>query len=332
MVKLDRTIKNANRDLQRKVDKIFKEKDTIPDLIARETIPSDPQEFFEDFGGIPHPSLKDKNGQPVIIKKLAPYQYDAWKYQGNLLVIKSNKVGLTTSFSLEDFHSRLMPDGVGYDLLLVAQTQQMADEHIRDLKNLILGSIKYRKYLIEKPSPELMLGERSKKSVIFIRNRFNSKRPSRIIGIGSSESAAFSWKNVNRIHMSDVSLLPRNNQKEFFGGLYSRLANTNGIIKIESIPNGMQGEVYSIYERSRKERSITDVTNANFVEPEFKIMKVSAMDAVKAGLITKKFLEGQRRKLGELMYAQLYECEFITSGNQWYKPEWIHTEHYPVDW
>jgi hypothetical protein len=96
----------------------------------------------------------------------------------------------------------------------------------------------YKKYLIEKPSKDIMLEEKSKVSVAYIINPYNPKRPSRIIGIGSSINKAYSWKRINRIHMSDVSLIAGTDQKSFFGALYSRLANTHGVVKIESIPNG----------------------------------------------------------------------------------------------
>lgn len=134
---------------------------------------------------------------------------------------------MTTSFLLEDIQSRLLPEGAGYDLLVVAQNQQMADEHIRDLKNLMRNSETRAKYLIERPDKQLLREESSKVSVAYIRNPYNVKMPSRIIGLGASEKSVFSWKKVNKIHVSDVSLINVNNQREFFGGLHSRLANTN---------------------------------------------------------------------------------------------------------
>lgn len=295
-------------------------------------IPRDPQRFYEDFGGLPHPSLRDKKGKPIISMKLAPYQYAAWNYKGNLLVVKSNKIGLTTSFSLEDFQTRLLPEEAGFDVLLVAQNAKIANEHIRDLKRMIRNSIKYRKYLIERPTDDLMLEERSKASVAYIANPYQPSRPSRIIGLGSSEANAYSWKNVNRIHMSDVSLLDIGDQKEFFAALYSRLANTNGTIKIESVPNGQQGEVWNIYNKFLLEmQTAEEIGYKDLLEYkeenklQFKVILVPAQEAVLAGLITQEFLDGEKLKSGDLVYEQMYECKFVAPGNQFYQREWLTT-------
>ena len=236
MTKLEKAVKSGIRKIERQVEKKVKDKNRGASTPGGQIIPTDPQEFYLDFGGLPHPSKRDENGNPVISLDLTPYQIACWNYNGNLLAVKGNKIGLTTSFSLEDFQSRLLPQEAGFDCLLVAQDEAMAREHIRDLKNMIRGSAKYKKYLIEKPGKNIMLEEKSKVSVAYIENPYNPKRPSRIIGIGSSINKAYSWKRINRIHMSDVSLIANADQKVFFGALYSRLANTNGIVKIEFIP------------------------------------------------------------------------------------------------
>lgn len=295
-------------------------------------IPRDPQAFYRDFGGLPHPYLKDKKQRPIISTSLTPYQYKAWRYRKNLLVVKSNKIGLTTSFSLEDFQSRLLPEEAGLDVLLVAQNEKMAKEHILDLKRMIRNSTKYRKYLVEKPAHGSMLEEKSKAFVAYIANPYNPARPSRIIGIGSSEGSAYSWKNINRIHMSDVSLLNKKDQKEFFGALYSRLANTKGVVKIETVPNGQQGEVWNIYIKSKlaaMKNLYEELTNDSGENAsKFKVMEIPAQEAVAAGLITQEFLDMERKELGDLVYQQLYECAFIAPGNQWYKKEWLTTGSY----
>lgn len=300
-------------------------------------IPRDPQKFYEDFGGLPHPYLKDKNHRSIISTKLTPYQYKAWEYQGDLLVVKSNKIGLTTSFSLEDFQSRLLPEEAGRDVLLVAQNEKMAKEHILDLKRLIRNSPKYRKYLIEKPEQGSMLEEKSKAMVAYIANPYNPARPSRIIGLGSSEGSVYSWKNINRIHMSDVSLLNNKDQKNFFGALYSRLANTNGIVKIETIPNGQQGEVWNIYNKSKLgvktigESLDEDLANdPHETASKFKVLEITSQEAVVAGLIMQEFLDTERLELGDLIYQQFYECAFIAPGNQFYKSEWFHKGDYTL--
>jgi hypothetical protein len=209
-------------------------------------IPDDPNEFLKDFGGIPHPSRKGEDGMPIIINEFTQYQLDAWG-DFNVIMLSSNKVGKTTSFSLEDFHSRLKKKHAGRNLLLVAQNQKMANEHLLDLKKMVRASTKYRQFLIERPDQEMFKEEKSKLETMYIRNPFDAMRPSRIIALGGSEASAYSWKNVDWIHMSDVSQLTSNNQKLFFGALFTRLANTDGVAKIETIPGAKEGEVWRIW-------------------------------------------------------------------------------------
>jgi len=63
-------------------------------------IPLDPDEFYQDFGLLEHPLTK------LPVQHLTAYQYAVWKdgqrhrYRE---VIKSQKVGITTSSLIEDF-------------------------------------------------------------------------------------------------------------------------------------------------------------------------------------------------------------------------------------
>lgn len=298
-------------------------------------IPRDPQEFYTDFGFLTHPRLKDENGQPVVVEKLAPYQLEFWSYQSNALAIKSQKIGLTTTSLLEDFQFTLLPEGAGKDVLVIAQNQLLADDHILTLKRMIHQSKKYSQFLIT--TPEAFREEKSKMSVIYVRNPYNGK-PSRIIGLGKSEASVWSWKNVGKIHMSDVAKLDIKEQKNFFAAVYSRLANTQGIIKIETPPNGQQGEVYNIYNKSRA-RIIEDYDRVSdtFAEDpadnasKFRIFEYPAVEAVKAGIISREFLEQERNEIGDLLFSQLYECNFLPPGNQWYTESMIYTEDYEVE-
>ena len=110
---------------------------------------------IQDFGYLLHP----KTGEYVT--ELTDYQYRIWKNENKAkyrVVIKSQKVGISTSALLEDFQIALTK-AKGFDILIIAQTQAHANEHLRTLKNLILNSDKYRQFLITNPS-ELLLRER----------------------------------------------------------------------------------------------------------------------------------------------------------------------------
>lgn len=299
-------------------------------------VPRDPQEFYEDFGFLTHPKFKDANGQPVIVEKLAPYQCEFWAYKGNALAIKSQKIGLTTTSLLEDFQFTLLPEGAGKDVLVIAQNQLLADDHILTLKRMIRQSKKYAQFLLV--TPEGFKEEKTKVSVIYVKNPYDNNKPARIIALGKSEASVWSWKNVAKIHMSDVAKLDIKDQKNFFAAVYSRLANTEGIIKIETPPNGQEGEVYNIYNKSRA-KTIEDENNVldTFADDpadnasKFKIFEYSAIEAVKAGIISREFLEQERHELGDILFSQLYECNFLSAGNQWYTESMIYTEDYQVE-
>ncbi len=297
-------------------------------------IPRDPQEFFFDFGGLQHPRLRE-NDQPVVIKELFPYQYEFWKYQGNALAIKSQKIGLTTSSLLEDFQFTLLPEGAGKDVLIIAQSQLLADDHILSLKRMVYHSPKYSELLITTPD-EIFREEKTKASVIYVRNPYNRKKPSRIIGLGKSEPAVWSWKNVGKVHMSDVAKLEMKEQTNFFAAVYSRLANTNGTIKIETPPNGQQGEVFNIWTKAMKmaaQNGLEQETLANDpanIASKFRIFQYPVQLAVNAGMITQEFLDQERRELGDLLFSQLYECNFLPPGNQWYNESMFDDDDYGV--
>lgn len=293
-----------------------------------------PQEFYDDFGHFPHPYKRDSRGFPTEVEKLAEYQIKAWG-EKDVIVVKSNKVGLTTTFSLETFQSRLMPKHAGFDALLVAQTQKMANEHLLNLKKMVRMSDKYAQFVIERPDYELFKEEKSKLASMYIRNPFNPLRPSRIIALGGSEASAYSWKNVDWIHMSDVSQLQSNDQRLFFGALFSRLANTNGIAKIETIPGAREGEVWRLWQVANKEHPETDPTeqlaeDTTDVSSVFEPMKITYMDGIKEGIISPEYIDRMRRILDEFTFRQLFMAEFVEVENQWYKEAWLKASTYTV--
>lgn len=133
MKTLDQTVREVIKTLEKSVEKKIKSmkkndkigvsnnpneisvSKNIRSEVIEPIVPRDPQLFYKYFGLLPHPFKKDSSGRPLPSPNLAPYQVEAWKHQGNLLVIKSNKIGMTTSFLLEDIQSRLLPDRTADD-------------------------------------------------------------------------------------------------------------------------------------------------------------------------------------------------------------------------
>jgi hypothetical protein len=150
------------KDIRDKTDK-----DNDIKSFSNLNIPLDPQEFYQDFGYLLHP----KTGE--YVQHLTDYQYNIWndKYNSRYrLVLKSQKVGITTSVLLEDFQDSITRFR-GHDILVIAQSQNHANEHLRTLKNLILNSETYRQFLITNPSELLLKEEKSKVSVAYKESR-----------------------------------------------------------------------------------------------------------------------------------------------------------------
>ena len=98
-----------------------------------------------------------------------------------------------------DFQS-LVKIAPGRQVLVVAQTQEMANYHLYTLKRDILSSEKYSKFLITKSTEGLSKEEQSKVKTLFRRNPLNRFKPGRIIALGPQESSSVSWKEVYRTH------------------------------------------------------------------------------------------------------------------------------------
>jgi hypothetical protein len=268
------------------------------------TVPSDPQKFYQDFGYLLHP----KTNEPIT--KLTPYQYNIWK-DGQIykyrLTIKSQKVGLTTSSLLEDFQKSITTCR-GKEILIIAQSIQHAKEHLYTLRKLIISSKKYSSFLINKPNELLFRDEVTKVTVLYIKNPDNPYKPTRIIALGPKEGSAWSWKEVKHIHMSDIAASNQIDDSGLFGAVFSRLANTDGTIHIETPPRGQRGKIWEIYSTSK----LNDDDSQ-----QFHVTEVPVSEAVKEGIITQEFLEGELKRQ-PLLYNQYYECEFLNPYNTWY--------------
>ena len=199
-------------------------------------IPKTFGEFFADFGYIEH----DYNVDPTTkthtkVRQLAPYQL-AFADLDYGFMLKSNKIGMTTSELLCDFWTRLLPQYAGFDCLFCASKVEIANDLLMHLKTMVNNSPKYSKYLIKAPNKMDFEEERSKVGVMYIHNPYNPRRKSRIIAIGNSTTSVYSRARVNRIHITDPSRLVLKSQNDYFAGLFSRISNTGGQIKIEGVP------------------------------------------------------------------------------------------------
>ena len=280
-------------------------------------VPVDPQQFYETLGLLEHPKTR------IPVLGLAPYQISTWldgfryKYR---LTVKSQKVGLSTSALMEDFQRAILPithplSCRGREILVISQSLKFAEDHLRTLRHMIMASNRYRHLLIDRPTEVLLRDEVTKVTAIYIKNPDNAFMPTRIIGLGPKEGMVWSWKNVKHIHMSDVAASNQIDDSGLFGAAFSRLANTQGTMHIETPPRGQRGQVWAIYEASQRKDPAS-------IMGSFKINHIYAREAVAAGLILQEFLDSERVRLGPL-YGQYYECEFVNPYTTWYEEKFF---------
>lgn len=311
-------------DLGRNLERVLRELDltsTIP-LPSDDSIPLEPEKFYADFGYLQHPETR----QPV--KQLAPYQVDVWKsMQQNkrTLVVKSNKIGLSTSILLADLQLAVLPSvnplsTRGYDTLVIAQTVAHAQEHLKTLKKLLLNSPKYQGFLITKPEDEGFREEATKVNQLFLKNPEHPEQPSRIIALGLNNAGAIaSWKNVKHIHVSDATAA-EGDITEAMSYADTRLANTNGTMIVETIPSPPEGYIFDLYQANNGKEGA-----------RWKVFTIPATEAVKAGVIKQEFLDAERLSKG-VLYGRYYGAQFVSGdGNIFdYRLLDLCTQDYPL--
>jgi hypothetical protein len=112
----------------------------------------------------------------------------------------------------------------------------------------------------------LLKEEKTKVGVAYIKNLDNALQPSRIIVLGSSETQVWSWKQVGHIHFSDITASKLVDDSSLFAAAFSRLANTDGTMLIETPPRRPVGKVYEIYEKYYVNKEHSDLFDIAIVK------------------------------------------------------------------
>ena len=289
-------------------------------------IPDDLDTFYKNVGFF----TNQKTNEPVT--SLAPHQIQAWqdrKKSKYRLYLKSQKIGLSTYFLLEDLHVALTY-GKGKEIMIISQSLQQAQLHMQDLKKIIRTSA-YSKYLIDRPMTQegLLQDERTKTNIIYLRNPDNPIIPTKIYALGiTSPGSLVSFKRIAHIHMSDITLADMidTRMSESFGGIFSRLANTDGTMIIECPPRGPSGPVYELVEghMTSEHGIIQEIEQGRAViTPEgFLIRRYTYQVGVNCQMITEEFLDKEKNRLGPL-FSMYYEAEFFSGDTTWYAKELI---------
>lgn len=291
----------ANVKQKYKIDNLQMVQDSEGNVVYK-----DPHLFYLSFGKLIHPYTKKE------VDRLTEYQYEWWqsiidhKYN---IAVKSNKIGLSTITLLALFQNCLLVEGAGNEKLVIAQTAQMAREHLYTLRRLIMASPTYAWMLILRPSKYLLKDETTKVTQIFIHNPYDPTKPTRIISLGASAASSVSWKNVDFIHVSDITKAAID-YTEVIDGAFTRLAMSRGKFVIETIPRGPRGKVYSIWQ---------DAVAGN---NDFKYYKYPVELAIRNGLVSQEHIDEERRRLGPF-FPEYYGAEFISVGGNVFLPEHI---------
>ena len=280
-------------------------------------IPATIPEFYAE---LEYPFTDSKTNQPI--KTLAPYQLrtieNHLKYQ-KLLVLKSQKIGLSSlGIVMTLFHA--LTDCQGYEIVVLAQNKDKAIQHGRDMRKFLLGSAKYRNYLIQKSYPEmgLLRDEVTKMTEIYIHNRSNFRNPTQIHILSPSVGALASLKRVKFAWCSDITLVKdvAERQQLYFLALMSRLILTEGPVFIECPTVGHLGPIYQI-DDNYQQKIKAGITPGKY---DFHVDRIPVMEAVKAGLMSEEAVEALRQEHGN-MFGALFEANWFAGDNVWYQKD-----------
>ena len=206
---------------------------------------------------------------------------------------------------------------MGREIYIVAQSKDHAKVHLQDFRKMVLAS-KYHDYLVTKPMPSigLLKDEVTKTDEAYLHNPKNPFRPTHIYAKGFEAGQLISHKRVKHIHASDISKskLTAIKQKEAFGAMMSRLANTGGSCVMESIFGGIGGPMFEQYEKYEELQKtgikLDKLTRREQQKYAFYCRKLRYDLGIKAGIITPEFIEGEKTRHGPL-FAMFYEAEAL---------------------
>ena len=303
------TIKNSQSRMRLENQQEYDYKKVFKNLYGPDSdiVPRDPHAFYDMVGHLYHDNTKKE------VKRLADFQYDFWNSvldnQYNI-AIKSNKIGLSTVALMALFQNCLFFKNAGNEKIVTAQKLDMAKEHLYTLKNMILNSKIFSRFLITKPTKYLSKDEVTKTTMLFIHNPYFPSKPTRIIAVGASAGSTVSWKRVDFALISDIAASSRS-YDQILNGLFTRLAITRGKMVIETIPSlSTMGRVYEIYINAKK--------NVN----GFKWFKFPVEVAIKAEIVSQEQIDGERERLGAF-FPLFYGAEFLAVGGNVFTPAQI---------
>lgn len=276
-------------------------------------IPGTISAFYEDLG---NPFQDSKTGHHV--KKLAPYQHrtiDLHMKHLKLLILKSQKIGLSSlCIIITLWHA--LTDCKGFELIVLAQSEDKAIQHGRDMRQIMLSS-RFKDYMITKPSqvPQALRDQVTTVTNVFLQNPDDPAHPTQIHILPPSATQIASLKRVKFAWLSDITFVRdvATRQNLYFLALMSRLILTEGPVIIECPTIGHLGPIWEIDNRFQQMQKAGQTPE----KYDFHVERIKVQEAVDAGLMREEAVEALRREHGP-MFGALFEADWFAGDQAWY--------------
>lgn len=282
----------------------------------------------------------DEDGTEV--RKLAPYQEemwaDRWETAGEnrpdglarlRYIIKSQKIGVSIECLLECIHVALSPRCWGREVIIGAQNQVKAEEHLKNLKDMLRRS-PFAPLLIERMPRSrrgrLMRDALSRSNVAALMDPSNpDARPTRIWAVGiTSPGLLLSNTSVEHVHLSDVTIATATPTQldRAIAQVRSRIVKSRGTMVVEAPPGPPAGTVYEQYRdacralSARVGEQVTRLPPGEAVDTEWaRFRRIPWKVAVDAGVLARETLERERHEINnDYEFARLYNADFLSGS------------------
>jgi hypothetical protein len=247
-------------------------------------------------------------GNPISPKtnlphELTSYQIDIAEYPGkDLIVNKSNKIGVTEIFLRDMIYKAVKGDCRGYDLLLGSSELLLAVENMRRLQLIFFNSPLLRPLVKEAIVSRMVLTDNT-----------------RFLVMPASPQALRSWPRVKYEFLDEAAHQGVLDDSEYIAAATGRLANTAGWLRIASTPRGQRGYFFDWCMKAKR--------------GEIKMLYQELPYYVGLGtFFDQEYIDKEKGRLGNL-FNQEYLCAFISAQTAAIESELIddHLQRYPVE-
>ena len=291
------------------------------------------EDFYQDLGC---PFTDSKTDETIT--KFTPYQLrtaENLRQHRKLLVLKAQKIGISSEGIVHTL-LRGLRDCQGFDMIVLAQSNEKAVEHARDMKKFLANS-KYKDYLITKQwqNPGPIKEEVSSTYHIYLQNRdLTSLSNTHIFVLPPSTTQIASIKRVKHVWCSDITMIDTipERQRSYFLAILSRLVLTEGTIFIECPCVGHLGPIYELDQRFQDavKAGIIDRETGKVLKPDvlspkvadhmFFVDRIRVQEAVDCGMMSSEAVEALKIEHGP-MFPAFFEADWYAGDSAWFGPD-----------